>query len=442
MALGIAPRAKSAKGRVVGSVIHAYLEHRGPVRAAAFRLLRRRRGGRREVELFHDLSDPHSYLVAQLVDRLGDRFPVDVKVVAIPPPAVDVAPEPMLRQRYALRDAAELSRHLDLELPDPVVHPTRDMQDRARSILVSAQPSAQGIEAAVGVSAALWAGDWGKLSDMEARFGRSDAKKTERALRRGAQVERSRGHYAGGVVFYEGACYVGVDRLELLAERLRVEGCGGAGALAQSRPPERWPIYGGLAPSGALELEVFFSFRSPYSYIGLERAVSLSSRYDIAVRLRPVLPMVARGLPVPRIKRMALVYDAKMEADDMGVPFGRIVDPLGSGVERCLAVFHHAASRGKEIDYSLSAMRGIWSEAVDVSSDEGLRRVTERAGISLSDALTALDREAWRERAEENRQALTSLGLWGVPSFRLGAHAWWGQDRLWMVERALRGSPA
>jgi len=447
MALGMAPRAKSAKAWVVGSVIHAYLSRRAPARAAAFRWLRRRRGGHRQVELFHDVGDPHSYLVAQLVARLARRFPVDVLVVPVPPPAEDVAPEPNLRRPHAVRDAVELSHHLDVELPDPVVQPPADMLERARGILVSMPPSAQAIDAAVGLSAALWAGDWEQLSEWEARAGRRGAGDTKAGLGRGAAAERRRGHYASGVVFYEGECYVGVDRVELLAERLRIEGCGiegsgAADALVASRPPAEWPIYEGLAPSGQLELEVFFSFRSPYSYIGLERAVSLSSRYDIALRLRPVLPMVMRGLPVPRIKRMALVHDAKMQADDMGIPFGRIVDPLGHGVERCLAVFEHASSRGAEVDYSLSAMRGIWSEGVDVSTDEGLRQVSERAGLSFSDARAALSNGAWKARVEENRQTLFSLGLWGVPSFRLGAHAWWGQDRLWIVERALRGSPA
>jgi len=447
MALGILPRAKSAKAWVVGSVIHTYLTRRTVARGAAFRWLRQRRGGRRQVELFHDLADPHSYLVAQLVARLARRFPIDVVVVAVPSPAEDLAPEPTLRQPYAMRDAVELSHHLDLELPDQVVPPTREMLERARSVLVSMPRSPQAIDVAVGLSAALWAGDWGLLQEWETRADRQGAGGTESELRRGAEAERRRGHYAGGVVFYEGACYVGVDRLELLAERLRLEGCGvdGSGAmhaLVASRPSEQWPVYEGLAPGGRLALEVFFSFRSPYSYIGLERAAMLSSRYDVDLRLRPVLPMVMRGLPVPRVKRMALVHDAKMQADDMGIPFGRIVDPLGPGVERCLAVFDYAASRGAEVDFSLSALRGIWSEAVDVSTDVGLRQVTERAGLSFSDARVALSDDGWRARVEENRRALVGLGLWGVPSFRLGAHAWWGQDRLWMVERALRGSPA
>jgi 2-hydroxychromene-2-carboxylate isomerase len=43
--------------------------------------------------------------------------------------------------------------------------------------------------------------------------------------------------------------------------------------------------------------------------------------------------------------------------------------------------------------------------------------------------------------AEQNRNALTALGLWGVPALHLhlpkGGCTVWGQDRLWALEDAL-----
>jgi len=37
--------------------------------------------------------------------------------------------------------------------------------------------------------------------------------------------------------------------------------------------------------------------------------------------------------------------------------------------------------------------------------------------------------------------AVLGLGLWGVPSFRVGDTAVWGQDRLWAVQQALLQAP-
>ena len=82
-------------------------------------------------------------------------------------------------------------------------------------------------------------------------------------------------------------------------------------------------------------------------------------------------------------------------------------------------------------------MRGVWAEGIDAGSDRGLRRIVERAGLPWSDARRALQDEAWRKTAEENRVELLGLGLWGVPSFRVRDTAVWGQDRLWAIQRAL-----
>jgi len=86
-------------------------------------------------------------------------------------------------------------------------------------------------------------------------------------------------------------------------------------------------------------LEFFLSLRSPYTYIAMERSFDLSHRLPVDLVLRPVLPMVMRGLPVPREKQLYIVLDTKREAEDAGVPFGRVCDPVGRPVERCFSLY-------------------------------------------------------------------------------------------------------
>lgn len=87
--------------------------------------------------------------------------------------------------------------------------------------------------------------------------------------------------------------------------------------------------------------------------------------------------------------------------------------------------------------YVGSFLRGVWSEGIDAGSDRGLRRIAERAGLAWSDARDALHDETWRALAEANRTEMFALGLWGVPSLRVGDTAVWGQDRLWAVQQAV-----
>ena len=78
-------------------------------------------------------------------------------------------------------------------------------------------------------------------------------------------------------------------------------------------------------------------------------------------------------------------------------------------------------------------MTAVWSRGVDAGSDTGLRSIVDSAGLDWTQASAVLGDESWKKIAEENRQEMDDLGLWGVPSFRIDETATWGQDRLWVI---------
>jgi len=142
-----------------------------------------------------------------------------------------------------------------------------------------------------------------------------------------------------------------------------------------------------------------------------------------------------RGMQVPKAKLLYIILDASREARRLGVPFGKIADPVGSGVERCAAVLPYAESQHRESDFLLHAGEAIWSEAIDVSTDKGLRKVTAKANLFWPDVKAALDDEDWRQDADDNRQSMMESGSWGVPTIRMGDFVTWGQDRDWLLVR-------
>lgn len=187
----------------------------------------------------------------------------------------------------------------------------------------------------------------------------------------------------------------------------------------------------------AARVDFFFSFRSPYSYLAAPRAFALPERFDVQVVFRGVIPMVMRGQSVPRAKSLHTLRDVKREARRLGMPFGRIHDPVGEGATRCLLVAEHAVDVGRERELVLVASRAIWAEAVDVARDEGLRPVCERAGLSWEACENALHDRGLRARVEANTAALGDLGHWGVPVFVFADELFWGQDRIEDLEIAL-----
>lgn len=74
-------------------------------------------------------------------------------------------------------------------------------------------------------------------------------------------------------------------------------------------------------------IELFYSFRSPYSQLVLDRILYLCAKYKKKLLVRPVLPMVIRKLSVPVPKAAYIALDATREAERWNFPFGKICDP-------------------------------------------------------------------------------------------------------------------
>ena len=62
-------------------------------------------------------------------------------------------------------------------------------------------------------------------------------------------------------------------------------------------------------------IHFFCSLRSPYTWLALDRIFQLAEYYQAELKLRFVLPMVMRGLPVPIEKRLYILLDSKREAN-------------------------------------------------------------------------------------------------------------------------------
>ena len=177
-------------------------------------------------------------------------------------------------------------------------------------------------------------------------------------------------------------------------------------------------------------VDYFYSFRSPYSYLSGPRGFALADNFQIDLRFRGVIPMMMRGESVPTAKRLHTMRDVKREADRLGMPFGRIHDPLGEGATRTLAVSEYAIDVGRVREFVLTATQAIWAEAADPATDEGLRLICEKAGLEWEGCHAALSDPAIADRVEANTLELTQIGHWGVPVFVFEGEQFWGQDRI------------
>lgn len=199
-----------------------------------------------------------------------------------------------------------------------------------------------------------------------------------------------------------------------------------------------------------LEVEVFWSFRSPYSYLATPRLTEIAARYDVDVKVRPVYPLAVRvdGFFKRQDRRWPFYVgrDCMRTAQMLGMTFGGprpdpILMDFATGdvakdqphIRRLTHLGQAAVERGQGLPFITEVSRLIWGGQVD-GWDQGdhLAQATARAGLDLAELDEATAREADRLEAEiqASHARLEAVGHWGVPTMVFKDEPFFGQDRI------------
>ncbi len=412
------------------------------LRRGWFEIKRRIIGSLNTVVFYHRVNDPYSYLLLQAIPRFLEDFKVKLEIQFVLELPEDLNPQQEKWRQYAMQDAKRLAEFHGLTFPENPTYPSDKDSLKATAVLLKHRNRPKLLHLVQEVTGALWGASTTTFESAVKRYGAVPEREARKALKAAAEQLLVKGHYSSGMLYYGGEWYWGLDRLGHLADRLNKPGIRrDTGDIADYQRQYRHVLqsYTTLRPrpKQVYPLDFYFSFRSPYSYLAADRVFKLADMYKIPVNIRPVMPMVNRGIPAPAIKRNYIIKDCKREANKYNIPFGKINDPLGAGVERCMALFQYAREQNKEKEFILAACSAIWAEGIDVASDKGAKKLLERIGLNWEDAQPWLKQTGWKALAETNRRELEKLGLWGVPSFKYGDLVVWGQDRLWALEEAI-----
>ena len=392
-----------------------------------------------EVLYFHRADDPYCQLMVQVLPDLADRFDVVIKPFVVERLPANMYPDPARFEAYSILDASKLARLYGLGFPESARVPDRLSVGMANRYLASMQDDPNFFGIAEEVGAILWRQD---VAGIKRLCASADIK--ESTLSDNEKLLTSLGHYASGVVYYEGEFYAGLDRLDHLERRLNQFGIGDGEIHFELTKLWRHGLENLEKSVAGRTVEVFFSVRSPYSYLGLNMISEFADLSGVHLKLKPVLPMLMRGMAVPAAKRKYILFDTIREARQENIPFGRIVDPLGAATKRAMAIgfslLEEEIGTGQDmaLPFFKAFTRGVWAEGIDGTTDKGLEKILVNAGLPANKLKSALDENIWQEKADKNRQEMLMYGSWGVPTFRAGGETLWGQDRLWAIAEALR----
>ena len=399
-------------------------------------------GAPHRVDYFHQVDEGYSDLTAQVLERFAQRYDIELHCHLVRGQEGKNAPEPEMLASLARYEAHLIAPGYGLCFPERPDPPEPEHVVVATQIL-AAQSSEDFPRVVAAVSAALWQGDDAALKRLAVAHGSASADAAAAAVSAGTEKRKALRHYSGAMFYYGGEWYWGVDRLYHLEMRLAALGADRSPGESLIAPRPDMDL-AGHTDQGRYTLELYASLRSPYTAVIFDRAVAFAQHAGVELKLRPVLPMVMRGVPATREKGMYIFMDAAREARVAGVPYGNFYDPIGDPARRCYALYPWAASQGKGVELCSSFLRHAFALGVNTNNQRGLRKVVEAAGLDWGAAQAHREDTAWEALLEDNRQTMYAAGLWGVPSFRLlnpageALLATWGQDRLWLVAHTLR----
>lgn len=194
-------------------------------------------------------------------------------------------------------------------------------------------------------------------------------------------------------------------------------------------------------------VDVFWSFRSPYSYLATPDLLRLRDDFDVTVRFRPVLPIAVRAKEAlftdDKRRVRYLMLDMVRRAEFLGMPFGRPTpDPVVQDLEtfevsaeqpyinRLTKLGADAERRGEGLEFAFHVSALIWGGTPGWNEGGKLEAAVAKAGLDLADMKASIAAEDPMPEIEANHAALDASGHWGVPTMVFEGEPFFGQDRI------------
>ena len=212
--------------------------------------------------------------------------------------------------------------------------------------------------------------------------------------------------------YYGGEWYWGADRFYHLEQRLiQLGACRDENkALLCPRPDIE---FGPLRDNGSLTFEMYPSLRSPYTSVIFDHALRLGEETGVKTVVRPVLPMVMRGVPATRQKGQYILSDAAREARALGLEWGLCADPIGNPVRNAYSLYPWAAQQGLGNALLSSFLHAAFFEGINTNNDAGMKIVVERAGLSWKNAQTFMGKRDWGKLTRGEQACHVRLWIMG-----------------------------
>ena len=196
-----------------------------------------------------------------------------------------------------------------------------------------------------------------------------------------------------------------------------------------------------------MKVEHYYSIASPFSYLALERFLSLVKKYNLEIEEKP-FDLVGEifsntgGLPVPKrhpsrqkyrlieIDRIAKKFNVNINKQPKFFPPSDPHLPAKFVIAAC--------KKGDKLRFGKMCLEYIWSLEKDISDYKVLGEICEKLKLNFEEIKNLALSDEIDLKYKKNSKDAIDQNVFGAPSYVFENEIFWGQDRLEYLEDAIK----
>ena len=191
-------------------------------------------------------------------------------------------------------------------------------------------------------------------------------------------------------------------------------------------------------------IKFYFDPISPYAWLGWKNYQLIKKINDIDTE---VIPVLFAGLlnfhknigpaEIPA-KKVAIFSDVIRKSELSGHKFkGPPTHPFNplKPLRICLAI----SNMEKRILYTDLLLTGIWENGEGPTSEDFLKKIIKKCGENPEEILKLSQDQKIKNKFKEDNEYYAKNSIFGVPTFQIDSHIFWGADQIPIIEKYLNG---
>jgi 2-hydroxychromene-2-carboxylate isomerase len=194
------------------------------------------------------------------------------------------------------------------------------------------------------------------------------------------------------------------------------------------------------------QIDYFYTHLSPWAYLGHQEFLRIADKYDVTVTFRPVnlavLFPLTGGLPLGKRHPARQKYrfiELQRWAEKRGVSMNYKPAHFPTDIALADSIAIRLQEQGGPVGtYSQKVFEAVWQKDLNAADENVLTAILNELGLDADNLIAAGKSDEMLEAYTVNSRMAETANAVGSPTYLLNSEPFWGQDRLDLLEDALK----